>query len=105
MKTRLDLHDELLDVIGDDDPNVYFQPPGNEDMYYPCIIYEPAKPSVRHANDGRYFKMNMYTITIIDEDPDSELPEKFEEHFKCFYEFDRFFTSDNLNHFVYSLYY
>lgn len=104
--TRFELHDILQEIIGEADyENCHFQAPPNNYMEYPCILYRSSKPAVEHANDGRYFKQNCYTITIIDEDPDSEIPAKLEEAFPFYLEFDRVFVSDNLYHFVYQLYF
>lgn len=44
-----------------------------------------------------------YKITLIDDDPDSELPDKLETFPLC--QFDRFYPADNLNHWVYNLYF
>lgn len=44
-----------------------------------------------------------YTVTIIDRNPDSAIPNKVAELPLC--SFNRFYTADNLNHFVYNLYF
>jgi hypothetical protein len=43
-----------------------------------------------------------YQLTVIDRDPDSILPDKMEELDYC--QFNRFFTADNLNHWVFTLF-
>ena len=53
--------------------NVYYQPPANLQMKYPCIRYELNKLRNLHANDKVYRQTVHYTITVIDPKPDSEL--------------------------------
>jgi hypothetical protein len=47
--------------------------------------------------------MKQYQVTVIDQDPDSGLPDKVEELPLC--AFDRFFATENLNHHVFNLYF
>lgn len=100
-RRRLQLHKELIEKIGSN--NVYYQPPASKRMDYPCIRYELTAKDTRHANDKKYLAFKAYRLTIIDTDPDSNIPELIEEFRYC--EFDRFYSTDNLNHWVYILYY
>lgn len=101
MGTRLELQDILEEVLESD--NVYFQPPESFKMKYPCIIYNKADEDNRHADDMKYIRKDVYEITIIDRDPDSEIPNRLSELQYC--RFDRYFISDNLNHYSYRLYF
>lgn len=102
MASRLELHEELCKLLGS--RNVYFQPPGSLTLKYPCIVYALSGIDKKNANNTVYKTDKRYELTIIDYDPDSEIPDKILEHFaKC--SFDRMFVSDNLNHWVFSLYY
>ena len=83
--------------------NVYFQPPESVKLDYPCIIYERSGIRNNSANNKLYLKHKSYTVTFISEDPDSEIPDKLLELPYC--GFDRHFTSDNLNHDVFTLYF
>ena len=83
--------------------NVYFQPPESVKLNYPCIVYERSNVRTRSANNHIDLKHKQYTVTYIDEDPDSEIPDKLLELEYC--SFDRHFTSDNLNHDVFTLYF
>ena len=47
--------------------------------------------------------MDRYTVTVIDDDPDSDIQRIIDQFPLC--EFDRFYTSDDLNHWVFDLYY
>lgn len=101
MATRLELHETLCTVLGS--KHVYFQPPSSVKMVYPAIVYSRNKIENRHANDDIYSQSKSYTITVIDKDPDSEIVERVSMLPYC--SFDRHFTSDNLNHDVFTIYY
>ena len=85
---------------------VYFQPPHNVKLKYPCIIYSLNRIETKHANGKRYLSFPVYSITVIDYDPDSIIQKRILDlDDSCFVSFDRFFTSDNLNHWVYTIEY
>lgn len=101
MKNRVEYIQKLLEgVIGN--KNVYFQPPSNVYMRYPAIVYSVNMIKNRHADDKVYKRNDVYKITVIDKNPDSEIVERMLDIPYC--SFDRMFTSDNLNHFVFTLY-
>ena len=99
MGQRLDLH-TLLEAIT---PNVYFQPPTNVQLQYPCIIYQRDFADTKFADNIPYNHELRYMITIIDQNPDSEIPSKVASLPKSL--FNRFYVADNLNHDVYSVYF
>lgn len=102
MGTRIDLHNKLVDILGSS--NVYFQPPATIKMKYPAIVYSLDNIQTRFANNLTYKQKRRYTITYITTDPDSELIDSFlTELFSV--SFDRVYTSDNLYHYVYTVYY
>lgn len=105
MKTReerrIQFHKKLCEILGSE--NCYFSPPDGLHMKYPCIVYELSRLPTRYADNKNYiFGYQGYTVEIIDADPDSELIDKLRELPMC--SFDRFFVSDNLNHFVFTIY-
>lgn len=100
-RTRKTLHKELCDILGSF--NCYFSPPS--EMKYPCIRYVRETPAVEDADNMGYTKMQRWTITIIDYDPDSDIPARFEDHFHYYCRKDREYTVEGLYHFVYNLYY
>lgn len=102
MASRLELHEELCDILGS--RNVYFQPPESIKLNYPCIIYSKSGIYANNANDNTYKKVNQYSLTVIDQDPDTDIPDKIIDHFNMC-SFDREYTSDYLNHYVLNLYY
>lgn len=101
MHDRLGLHEELCEILGS--RNVYFQPPVSVSMKYPAIVYERDNIRNEHADDNPYMQSLAYSLTVIDYDPDSEIVSKVSQLPKC--QFSRHFTSDNLNHDVFTIYY
>lgn len=101
MGKRLDLHAILVDILGSS--NVYFQPPSTVKMAYPCIVYSLSDKKTTYADDKPYQLTNRYTAIVIDRNPDSEIPDKLAALPMC--KFDRPYTSDNLNHWAFNIYY
>ncbi len=66
MGQRLELQ-QLLETFA---PNVYFQPPTNVQLKYPCIIYKRDFANSEFADDIVYNHTLRYAITIIDQNPD-----------------------------------
>lgn len=101
MAPRPELQQILVDLLGSN--NVYFQPPSNIQMQYPCIVYRRDFLDIRHANDKPYKHKMRYQVTVIDRNPDSLIPAKVAKLPTC--SFDRFYTADNLNHDVFQLFF
>lgn len=101
MAQRLDLHALLKDILGSD--QVYFQPPPSVQMEYPSIVYRRDYELTRFADDKPYATKKRYQVTVIDRDPDSDIRDKIAQLQLC--SFDRFYTSDNLNHDVFKLFF
>lgn len=101
MTNRLDLHEILCGILGT--RNVYFQPPASVKMQYPAIVYSLSDIKNKHADNQVYNQSHAYTITVVDKNPDSALVSKISTLPGC--RFDRFYASDNLNHYVFTLHY
>lgn len=99
--SRLKLHEELCNILGS--RNVYYQPPESIKINYPAIVYSRDNIDNIFANNGVYNQHDAYSITVIDEDPDSEIVREISLMPRC--RFNRHFTSDNLNHDVFTLFY
>lgn len=95
------MSDLLHELIGND--NVYFQPPPSKQMNYPCIVYERVRINTSFADNKPYKLDNVYQITYVDSDPDSDMPMKLANLPQCV--FERLFVSDNLYHNVFRLVY
>lgn len=91
----------------DDDENslgeVYFQPPEGFAMTYPCIVYTEAYSKTQFADNFPYGYTPRYQLTVIDENPDSEIPIKVRQ--LPMTAFVRSFTTANLNHKIYNTYF
>ncbi len=101
MGLRLDLQKILEEILGS--RNVYFQPPESVKIKYPAIIYNLDYVKTQHGDNFSYVRKRRYSITLITKDPDNEFVEKILDLKSC--SFERFFTSDNLNHYVFNLYF
>lgn len=98
MDPRLELHDILKTLI----PNVYFQPPENLQMEYPCIVYQRDFADTKFANNSPYDYTQRYQVTLIDPDPDSTVLKEIAGLRLC--TFNRHFAANNLNHDVFTLF-
>lgn len=101
MDPRLELQSILEDILGTG--NVYFQPPANVQMQYPCVVYERDAAVTRFAGNRPYSFTKRYQVTVIARDPDSDIPSKVAKLPLCTH--NRFFAADNLNHDVFTLYF
>jgi hypothetical protein len=97
--SRLELQTLLKDIT----ENVYFQPPNSIQIQYPCIMYERSGSELDHANNRLYRHTKRYQVTVIDRNPDSELSDRVIALPLC--SFDRYFVADDLNHYVYTLFF
>ena len=107
MASRLKLQEEFISILeseSEDDKRVYFQPPESRKMRYPCIKYSRDGFNTKYANNTAYLNIQKYQVIVMDQDPDSEIPNKLVERFPMC-SFDRSYTANNLNHFVFTLYY
>ena len=74
MDRRLELQKLLVDILGTD--RVYFQPPSNINMVYPCIVYSLETYDTKKADNISYHVRDRYQVTYISRDPDSKIPKK-----------------------------
>lgn len=101
MDRRLNLHNKLKSILQSD--NVYFQPPPSVKLKYPCIVYKRTDVNEINADNTTYYRYCRYTLTLIGSNPESDYIEQILDLPYCSY--NRFFTSDGLNHDVFDLYY
>lgn len=101
MANRLDLQAELEELLGS--RNVYFQPPASVRINYPAIVYTRSDIDNTFADDSVYMQSHFYEVTVIDEDPDSRIVDAVSKLPTC--RFSRHFTSENLNHDTFIIYY
>ena len=101
MASREDLQTMLEKLLGS--RNVYFDPPSSVRMKYPAIVYSRGGIDNLHANNKVYNQFNSYELTVIDENPDSDIVKAVSKLPKC--RWTRHFKAENLNHDVFTLYY
>lgn len=101
MRNRIDLHKILCEVLGS--KNVYFQPPESVKMKYPAIVYSLSRIENRNANNSVYKQNNAYDVILIDSDPENETVNRISRLPLC--RFDRYYVSNNLNHYAFTLYF
>ena len=101
MGERLELQLLLVSVLGSN--NVYFQPPPDFLMKYPCILYQRDFVKTDFANNYPYYHKKRYVVTVIDRDPDSSIPDRVAQLPTCI--FNRFYAAQQLNHDVFNLFF
>lgn len=82
--------------------NVYFQPPEERMLKYPCIVYARDRLATRRADNLPYSVSKAYQVTYISYDPDGDVIDKlallpYSEH-------QRHFATSGLNHDVFVIY-
>lgn len=99
---RIDFHNLLKNLFGNT-VAIYFQPPEDLKISYPCVVYEHYDMPIRHADNLNYLVHQKYKVTIIDKSPDSELVDKITTLNGT--KFNRHFVTNGLNHDVFIVYY
>lgn len=103
-KTYLDL-DRILKNINRECygvENVYFQPPDNMKMKYPCTIYSMEDIRNSSADNFPYKQDTGYSVIVVDKSPISPIVDKIKMLSQC--SFDRHYVVDNLHHYVFTIY-
>ena len=101
MGTREELDALLCEILGSD--HVYYQPPENLKIVYPCIVYSLNTFLTRYANNNTYHRRRRYDLIYISREPDEEIVETLADLPYC--SMDKVYTSDNLYHYPYTIYY
>lgn len=101
MGSRKSLQKMLETILGSKE--VYFQPPESRKIKYPAIMYSLNNIVARHADNIPYLKKKQYSVIFITRDPDDSIIDELSELSAC--SFERFYTADNLNHYVFNLYF
>lgn len=82
---------------------VYFQPPEDMKMDFPCIVYELDAGDSRFANNVPYNYEQRYEVKLISWKPEPTLHKKLVSLPKSIHA--RSYVADNLNHSVFSIYF
>lgn len=81
----------------------WFQPPPNIIMTYPCIVYTLDDMDSTHADNRPYLIRNRYQVTVYDHDPDSSIRDAVAALPSS--DFDRSYATENINHFVFTIFF
>lgn len=100
---RIELQNILEDILGTS--NVYFQPGPSLSLKYPCIIYNRSSVRTMPADDRIWNCRQQYSVTVIDYDPDSQIPFDLLEEFQKLIRIESNYRSNGLNHTKLQLYY
>ena len=103
MGRRIDLHNKLCELLAAFGRNVYYQPPSSYRIAYPCIVYSLLNIETKFADNIPYAHQKQYSLTVIDNDPDSTIVDKVADLPGC--SFDRPYMADNLYHWVFTIHY
>lgn len=100
MDRRIELNSELKAITD----NVYFQPPSNLTLKYPCIVYSLQDGYETYANDYYYSGTDKYDVIVIDRSPTSTIANKIRGSFRSCSIKQRY-VADGLYHAKLELYY
>ena len=103
MRSWSELQVALQDLVGEN-VKVYFQPPENLKLKYPCIVFDRTNALTMYADNNAYQTTKRYTVTLISKTADNEdILDKLLVFPMSTY--DRQFITDNLVHDVFSIYF
>lgn len=101
MGTRLELQSLLEELLGS--RNVYYNPPESFKMNYPAIKYSLSTIRKDSANNNGYLLRDNYELIVISKESDPPVVKKLLSLPYC--SFNRHYKSDNLNHYILSIFY
>lgn len=102
-RTREELHEKFCEILGT--RNCYYSPPPSIQMNYPCIVYHMTNYDILYASNIPYRKAKRFMVTVIDSDPDSLIKDRILEEIPySTFDRDREYQSDNLNHFILTIF-
>ena len=96
------LRAQFPDHVQDPEKRVLFQPPATVKLEYPCIIYKLSDMPTNWSNNLPYHWERCYEMTYITRDAQDPMVEKLIALRET--KFERYFSADNLHHFVYKIY-
>lgn len=104
-KHNIEYPEELQTLLENllESKNVYYQPPSDKRLNYPCIIYNLDYIDTTYADSRPFYNAKRYSITYIDKIPDQYIPDRLMSLPGV--RFDRAYVSDNLHHTVVRLYF
>lgn len=99
--SRIKLSNTLHSILRND--NIYYQPPESVKLKYPCIIYSRSDINATKADNINYHNSYFYNIILISKTVD---PAEISSLMSLpGISFDRMYISDNLYHYVFTIFY
>ena len=80
-------------------PHVYYQPPENLKIVYPCFVYSDSDVEVLYANDMPYLQYQEYVVTYMTRKASPPLVDAILRLPRV--RFDRHYTSENIHHYAF----
>lgn len=103
MADRLELQSKFEEILGN--RNVYYNPPENLKMNYPCIRYTDKNISSTYANDKKYINHKCYECVLIHKKSNKNTISTIHIILDLPYcSFDRTYKSDGWDHDVFTIY-
>lgn len=102
MGNRLSLHNKLVELLGSS--NVYYQPPSNVKLVYPCVLYNQNVGDSKKASNKLYTYKESYDITFIFRTSNDNIVNSMLTEFTYCSE-SRRYIAENLYHYTFTLYY
>lgn len=102
MDRRLELQEKLEGILGS--RNVYFQPPASIKLIYPCVVYKIGTGDAKYADNKLYNYTYSYDVTFIYKKTSIDIVEQMLNEFQMC-RLSAAYCSDNLNHYVFNLYF
>lgn len=93
---------ELAEASGTS--NIYFQPPENAKMKYPCVVCNFESIYTEKADNRSYIKSNRYDVTYISRRESEDIANRIVDSFMNI-NMNRAYTAENLYHYNFTLYY
>lgn len=97
--SRERLHKKLKEVADEYGMKVYFQPPDNTRLDYPCIIYKYDTPETQFADNIGYINKMSYEIMVVKTDHELDVIKSLTSKLKRV-RFRRIYINDNMYHYV-----
>lgn len=102
MKTWSQLYDVLEEIMRP--YKVYYQPPENLKISYPCIVFENSNALTQYADNKPYTATKRYSVTLMSKTADNDLyKDKLLMLPMC--TFDREFKTDGVVNTVFNMYF
>lgn len=100
MASRMKIQSRLEELFK---MKVYFQPPPNLGLEFPCIVYSKVRTDVRRGDNKTYNFYDQYSVTHISKSYDESVPVTLLTGF-TYARQDRDFKTDGLYHQVFTVY-